>query len=175
MLRAGQVQRIFHRFPRIPVTSLLSAKRLQSTIIMATVDELTQEVAQQTTLVNKLKDEKAEGSAFEDARKKLGELKKSLALLKNAASGGRETAKKKERLLLKTAKVLQTMSPLSKTIQLITIAREHGIMDQAKCSVANMSNVSSRTASLRMVEASSIHRCSNERMSSRTSTAKTRS
>ena len=72
---------------------------------MATEATLTLEIQEQSTLVNRLKSESADPSIYEEARKKLGELKKSLGVLKAAAGGGKDAAKKKERLLLKTAKV----------------------------------------------------------------------
>jgi histidyl-tRNA synthetase len=71
---------------------------------MATAESLNQEIAQQTTLFNELRLQNAEPAAVEEAKKKLGELKKSLGALTKAA-GGSKDAKKKERLLLKTAKV----------------------------------------------------------------------
>ena len=71
---------------------------------MATAESLNQEIAQQTTLFNELRLQNAEPSAIEETKKKLGELKKSLGALTKAAGGGKD-AKKKERLLLKTAKV----------------------------------------------------------------------
>ena len=45
------------------------------------------------------------GPKRDDAWKKLGELKKSLGALKKEAGGGKDPGKKRERLLLKTAKV----------------------------------------------------------------------
>ncbi len=72
---------------------------------MATLEQLTQEIAETTALFNKLRDEKTDPALLDETKKRLGELKKSQAVLKNAASGGKEV-KKKERLLLKTAKVL---------------------------------------------------------------------
>lgn len=71
---------------------------------MATAESLNQDIVQQTTLLNALRLQNAEDSAVEEAKKKLGELKKSLGALTKAAGGGKD-AKKKERLLLKTAKV----------------------------------------------------------------------
>jgi histidyl-tRNA synthetase len=75
---------------------------------MATAESLNQEIAQQTTLFNELRLRNAEPSAIEETKKKLGELKKSLGALTKAAGGG----KKKERMLLKTAKVSPSMCDL---------------------------------------------------------------
>ena len=72
---------------------------------MSTPEAINAEIATQTELFNKLRLENAEPAALEETRKKLGELKKSLALLKNAAGGSKDAGKKKERLLLKTPKV----------------------------------------------------------------------
>ncbi|THH11587.1 hypothetical protein EW145_g537 [Phellinidium pouzarii] len=79
---------------------------------MATTESsLSQEISEQTALVTKLKADNSETSLVEEARKKLAELKKNLNLLKNAASGGKDTGKKKERLLLKTAKGTRDYGP----------------------------------------------------------------
>lgn len=70
---------------------------------MATPETLATEIATQTTLLNDLRLQKAEAPLVEDAKKKLGELKKTLATLRGG--GAKYAGKKKERLLLKTAKV----------------------------------------------------------------------
>ena len=70
-----------------------------------TVEVLAEEVAAQSALVNELRKQGAENAAVEEAKKKLGELKRALALAQNAASGGGKGEKKKERMLLKTPKV----------------------------------------------------------------------
>ncbi|KAI5121828.1 hypothetical protein M0805_003262 [Coniferiporia weirii] len=72
---------------------------------------LSQEISEQTALVAKLKADSSEATTVEAARKRLAELKKSLNLTKNAASGGKDTGKKKERLLLKTAKGTRDYGP----------------------------------------------------------------
>ena len=73
---------------------------------MVTIQELDAAIAEQSTLFNQLKAkaDTAEAAELEDARVKLGELKKSRgALLKAAGAGSKD--KKRDRLLLKTAKV----------------------------------------------------------------------
>ena len=65
---------------------------------------LAEEVAAQSTLLTELRKTQGEGPAVEEAKKKLGELKRALALAQNASGGGGKE-KKKERMLLKTAKV----------------------------------------------------------------------
>ena len=73
---------------------------------MATLQDLDTVIAEQSALFNQLK-AKADPTAaaeLEAARVKLGDLKKSRgALLRAAGAGGKD--KKRERLLLKTAKV----------------------------------------------------------------------
>ena len=69
--------------------------------MVASVDALNAELAQQTELFNKLRIANSDPATLEESRKRLGEIKRELALLK---PGGKD-AKKKERLLLKTPKV----------------------------------------------------------------------
>lgn len=72
------------------------------------IEQLNLDVAQQQTLFNDLRAKHAAGSPeLEEARKKLSELKMALGKAKGRASASAEVAggKKKERLLLKTAKV----------------------------------------------------------------------
>lgn len=71
---------------------------------MASADSLSTEITQVTEHFNQLRLSNAPKTELDEAKKKLGELKKSLALLKSAEGGG-DGAKKKERLLLKTGKV----------------------------------------------------------------------
>lgn len=71
---------------------------------MATLESINDDIAIATTRLNELRLQSADVAVVEEAKKKLGELKKSLALLKGAG-GSKDTGKKKERLLLKTAKV----------------------------------------------------------------------
>ena len=70
-----------------------------------TVEALAEQVAAQNAVVNELKKQDADAAAQEEAKKRLGELKKNLALLQHAAGAGGKGEKKKERMLLKTAKV----------------------------------------------------------------------
>ncbi|THH13504.1 hypothetical protein EW146_g6723 [Bondarzewia mesenterica] len=58
---------------------------------MSTSESLSAEIATQTELFNKLRLENAEATVLEEARKKLGELKKSMALMRNAAGGSSGT------------------------------------------------------------------------------------
>ena len=70
-----------------------------------TVESLTAEVAAQSQVLNELrKQQGADPAIVEEAKKKLGELKRNLAGLQGAGGGSKE-GKKKERLLLKVPKV----------------------------------------------------------------------
>ena len=85
-----------------------------STLTDKSVSELEAEIAAQKTIFNDLR---AQGAPLDEAKKHLGDLQKALGLVKGAGkekekkaegndqpqAGG--TQKKKERLLLKTAKV----------------------------------------------------------------------
>ena len=86
--------RTLHYLTRIP--------RLSRT--MATAESIAQEISQQTALFNDLRKQQAEASVIDEVKKKLGELKRSLASLTGESSkdGGK---KNKERILLKTPKV----------------------------------------------------------------------
>jgi hypothetical protein len=95
------------RIPAIrTLTSMLSEKSVQ---------ELEADIAAQKSIFNDLR---AQGAPLEDAKKQLGDLQRTLQLVKGAGkekekkaegSGGQHQVnsqpKKKERLLLKTAKV----------------------------------------------------------------------
>jgi histidyl-tRNA synthetase len=73
---------------------------------MSTVESLNAEIAQATQRFNDLRQQNAEAGLVEAAKKSLGELKKALGALNGAVpSGSKDAGKKKERMLLKTAKV----------------------------------------------------------------------
>ena len=71
---------------------------------MATLESLTAELAQNTEQFNKLRKDSAAPEELEAVRKRLAELKEAIRSAK-AADGPKDDGKKKERLLLKTAKV----------------------------------------------------------------------
>lgn len=105
----------------------------------STLDALNAELAQQTELFSKLRIENSDLTALEESRKRLGEIKRELASLKQ---GGKE-AKKKERLLLKTPKVRRppvrpAATLLSSQPPLPTTCRARATMAPARCSVATM-------------------------------------
>jgi hypothetical protein len=72
---------------------------------MATsLEALNEEIATQSALFNKLRLSNENPALLEEVKTKLGELKKELGKAK-AAAGTKDAGQKKERLLLKTAKV----------------------------------------------------------------------
>ena len=79
-------------------------RRMASAAPAQTPAALAEEVTAQSALLTELRKTQGEGPAVEEAKKKLGELKRALALAQNASGGGGKE-KKKERMLLKTAKV----------------------------------------------------------------------
>ncbi|KAG1750296.1 hypothetical protein EDD22DRAFT_916582 [Suillus occidentalis] len=73
------------------------------TMASETSDSLTAEITQATGTLNDLRLQNADVASIDAAKKRLGELKKAMAAI-NSAGGSRDAGKKKERLLLKTAK-----------------------------------------------------------------------
>ena len=72
---------------------------------MADPQALSVTVTEQTQRLNNLRLSKVQDqAAIDEAKKKLSELKKTLGELKRGAAGPKEDVKKRERLLLKTAK-----------------------------------------------------------------------
>ncbi|KAI0778871.1 histidyl-tRNA synthetase [Trametes elegans] len=78
-----------------------------ATATQANPDTLASEIAAQSSLLADLRKQQADPATVEEVKKKLGDLKRSLALLQNANAGGSgaKESKKKERILLKTPKV----------------------------------------------------------------------
>ena len=68
------------------------------------MDALKEEIDQQQSLFNDLRAQKADAATLDEAKKRLADLKKQLGQSK-AAAGVKDGGKKRERLLLKTAKV----------------------------------------------------------------------
>jgi len=77
---------------------------------MATAEALGEAIAQQSTLLVELRKQQADNDTIEEAKKKLGELKRAQGQLLGAG-GSKDAAKKKERLLLKTAKGTRDYGP----------------------------------------------------------------
>lgn len=106
MLRTGGGWSFPHRLPSLPRVRPVGLVLLRKNYTMASDEaSLSQQIAEQSALFSKLRADSSEPSLVEEARKKLAEMKKSLGLLKNTSSDGKDAGKKKERLLLKTAKV----------------------------------------------------------------------
>ncbi|TDL26414.1 histidyl-tRNA synthetase [Rickenella mellea] len=74
-------------------------------------NQLKAQIAQQSSYVNKLKADGADEGIVSEAWNKLGELKKALGQLKSQAAIGKDAGKRKERLLLKTAKGTRDYGP----------------------------------------------------------------
>ena len=84
------------------IQSQSSPRTRQHNVMSPTAEELSQQVAQQSALLNDLRKQEANATALEEAKKRLGELKRALGHL---TAGPKEDGKKKERILLKTPKV----------------------------------------------------------------------
>ena len=104
--RAGSLLSRSYRSCIIAPITLPNPRRM-ATATQPNPDALASEIAAQSTLLNDLRKQQADPALVEEAKKKLGDLKKSLALLQNANAGasGAKEGKKKERILLKTPKV----------------------------------------------------------------------
>lgn len=77
---------------------------------MATAEALSEAIAQQSSLLVELRKQQADHAIVEEAKKKLGDLKRAHGQLLGGAGGAKDGGKKKERLLLKTAKVRRVAS-----------------------------------------------------------------
>lgn len=75
------------------------------TSMESSTDVLREEIEQHTLYFNDLRKQNATPAIIDQAKKKLGELKKSLALSKGTSAAKDTGGKKRERLMLKTAKV----------------------------------------------------------------------
>ncbi|KAF7791075.1 hypothetical protein EIP86_002036 [Pleurotus ostreatoroseus] len=76
---------------------------------MATIESLNAEIAERSALFNDARKQGADPAIIEEHKVKLGELKRALGQLMGA--GGSKDAKKKDRLLLKTAKGTRDFGP----------------------------------------------------------------
>lgn len=107
---------------------------------MATVESLNQEIAERSALFNDARKEGTDAAIIEEHRLKLGELKRALGQLMGA-SGSKDT-KKKDRLLLKTAKVRPQSSHNMVQLQLTRLRafRAQGTLALVRCTAANTLN-----------------------------------
>jgi hypothetical protein len=108
------------------------------------MDSLQQEIKQQTERFNDLRKLNVAAERIREAREKLSDLKRLHALSKGADAGKDSGGKKRERLLLKTAKVRRYSTPSWRDLLNIlkpgafSPGRERAIMVQEKCTVANI-------------------------------------
>lgn len=107
---------------------------------MATVESLNQEIAERSALFNDARKQGADAAIIEEHKVKLGELKRALGQLMGAS--GSKDAKKKDRLLLKTAKVRSQLFHGLVQLQLnrYHVCRVQGTLAPAKCTAVNTSN-----------------------------------
>ena len=101
MLFAARLAVRLHRSPFF----LYRPLSYTSTSMESSKDALQKEIEQQTLFVNDLRKQNATPAIIDEAKKKLGDLKKSLALSKGTYVAKDAGGKKRERLMLKTAKV----------------------------------------------------------------------
>ncbi|GBE77605.1 Histidine--tRNA ligase, mitochondrial [Sparassis crispa] len=76
----------------------------------ATPEALNAEIAQVSVHIADLRKQQADAALIEEEKKKLGELKRTFAMLQNAG-GAKDAGKKRERLLLKTPKGTRDYGP----------------------------------------------------------------
>ncbi|KII93120.1 hypothetical protein PLICRDRAFT_49196 [Plicaturopsis crispa FD-325 SS-3] len=101
-----------HRLHLVLPSHLPGPSILKNQRGMATLESLNQEIADQTARFNELRLQNADQAVVDEAKKKLGELKRTLGTLKaGSGGGGSKDAKKKERILLKTAKGTRDYGP----------------------------------------------------------------
>jgi hypothetical protein len=144
---------------------------------MADPQALSAAITEQTQRLNSLRLSKDQDhAAIDEAKKKLSELKKTLGELNRGAGGPKEDVKKRERLLLKTAKA-SLYHPFS-VAHILTEkepCRELGTLDLRKWHFASTLKTWSRSASNATEGRASIHPCLREKMSSLINMEKTRS
>ncbi|KAL4064856.1 hypothetical protein V8B97DRAFT_1985926 [Scleroderma yunnanense] len=102
------------RIPYRPTTTSLSSPLRRSLRAMSTAEALSAEIANQTSILNQLRLQNTDPAALDAVKKKLGELKQSLGGINKAARADGSAAsneKKRERLLLKTAKGTRDYGP----------------------------------------------------------------
>lgn len=95
--------RVLYRSYRL-TTTLIPTTIGTRTMATETADSLNASITHATVALNDLRLQNADASSIDAAKKRLGELKKSMAAIASAG-GSKDAGKKKERLLLKTAKV----------------------------------------------------------------------
>ncbi|KIY50012.1 histidyl-tRNA synthetase [Fistulina hepatica ATCC 64428] len=95
--------------PSIPRRAIPASYRRFSK--MAATEDLQREIQAQTAIFNDLRLKDSNPGALDEAKKKLGDLKRALGVATAASGSGAKDGKKKERLLLKTAKGTRDFGP----------------------------------------------------------------
>jgi hypothetical protein len=143
---------------------------------MAEPQALSVAIAEQTQRLNDLRLSKVQDqAAMDEAKKKLSELKKTLGELKRGAAGPKEDIKKRERLLLKTAKASLIVLASNPRSNKDGTCREPGTLDLRKWRFVSTLKLWSKNASSAMGGHASIHPFSRGKMSSPINMEKTRS
>lgn len=167
------------RAHRSPFLSSPGLVRSLQTMAAIEIDAIQLELDQHRTLFNDLRKQNASSDILDQAKKKLGDLQKSLALAKGAA-GSKDAGKKRERLMLKTAKVLGYNALLPARPHFtqhpgFSSRRVRVTTAPPRCIAGSTSSGSSRSASRCMAGAALTRPSLSGRTSSRASTARTRS
>lgn len=143
---------------------------------MAEPQALSAAIAEQTQRLNDLRLSRVQDqAAIDEAKKRLSELKKTLGELKRGAAGPKEDIKKRERLLLKTAKVSLIELVSNSRPNRDGTCRELGTSDPRKWRFVSTLKMWSKNASSVMEGHASIHPFSRGKISSPINTEKTRS
>ena len=143
---------------------------------MADPQGLPAAITEQTQRLNELRlSEVQDPVAIDEAKKKLSELKKALGDLKRGAAGPKEDIKKRERLLLKTAKASLIVLISDSRSNRVGPCRELGTSDPRKWRFVSTLKMWSENASSAMEGHASIHPFSRGKMSSPINMEKTRS
>jgi len=143
---------------------------------MADPQALSVAIAEQTQRLNDLRLSKVQDQAVVDeAKKKLSELKKTLGELKRGATGPKEDIKKRERLLLKTAKASLIVLVSNSYSNRDGTSRELGTLDRRRWRFVSTLKMWSKNASSATEGHALIHLFSRGKMSSPINMEKTRS
>ncbi|KAF5381598.1 hypothetical protein D9615_005532 [Tricholomella constricta] len=113
LLLARTAFRLIHRSPLHPTRSaslILSAHTRRTHTMSPDPDAIQLEIEQQKARFNDLRKQGAAQELVDEAKKSLGDLQRALALAKGGAAG-KDAGKKRERLMLKTAKGTRDYSP----------------------------------------------------------------
>ena len=167
--------RRLHLFSATPNCIYNSRARVLYTT-MAEPQELSAAITEQTQRLNDLRLSRVQDqAAIDEAKRKLSELKKTLGELKRGAAGPKEDIKKRERLLLKTAKASLIVLIGSSRSNGDGNCRELGTLGPRKWPFVSTLKLWSKSASSAMEGHASIHPYSRGKTSSPINMEKTRS